>query len=64
MTVILLFLVDRGLLQLLRIGPASEIPIEVELLLELEGLVPRVRLPTPLSLCDEERQSITHHFGA
>ena len=40
------------------IGPASEIPIEVELLLELQGLVARVRLPAALPLCDGEGQSI------
>ena len=40
------------------IGPASEIPIEVKLLLELEGLVARVRLPAALPLCDGEGQSI------
>ena len=41
------------------IGPASEIPIEVKLLLELEGLVAGVRLPASFPLCDGEGQSIT-----
>ena len=34
------------------IGPASEISIEVELLFEFQSLVPRVGLPTPLTLCE------------
>ena len=55
-------LLDRGLL-LLRIGPASEIPIEVELLLELEGLVAGVRLSASFPLCDGEGQSITQQWA-
>ena len=45
------------------IGPASEIPIEVKLLLELEGLVAGVRLPASFPLCDGEGQSITQQWA-
>ena len=34
--------------------PAGEIPIEVELLLQLQRLVSRVRLPTAFPLCRRE----------
>ena len=44
------------------IGPASEIPIEVKLLLELEGLVAGVRLSASLPLCDGESQSINQQL--
>ena len=44
------------------IGPASEIPIEVKLLLELEGLVAGVRLSASLPLCDGESQSINQQW--
>ena len=37
---------------------SGEVSVEVELLLELEGLVAGVRLPAALPLCDGESQSI------